>query len=114
MIAWVSRKAGGSSSVRRMMYATTTTTAESQNGTRHPQLISCSSGRDENGMNTASARRPPEAEPLVTKLVVNARRSSGACSRLMLIAAACSPETERPWMMRMMTSRMGAATPISE
>ena len=63
-------------------------------------------------MKTASASRPPDAEPLVTKLVVNARRRSGACSRLMLIAAACSPDTESPWIMRITTSRMGASGPI--
>ena len=47
-----------------MMYATTTTTAESQNGTRHAQPSSTSCGSAANGMKTAVASSPPEAEPL--------------------------------------------------
>ena len=111
-MAWASRKAGGSSRVRRITYATMTTMAESQNGTRQPQLNNCSCGMATNGMKTMVESRPPAAEPLVTKLVVKPRRCSGECSSVMVIAAACSPDSDSPWIIRISTSRIGARAPM--
>ena len=50
--------------------------------------------------------------PLSVKLVKNARRSSGACSRLSEFAPACSPEAEKPCSSRSATSSAGAHRPI--
>ena len=103
---------GVSSSVRRMMNATTTTIADSQNGTRQPQDSSASSGIAATGRNTAVARIDPAWVPLRVKLVKNARRWSGACSRLIELAPACSPPAERPCTSRSTTSSTGARVPI--
>ena len=43
------------------------------------------------------ARIRPACVPLSVKLVKNARRSSGACSRVIEFAPACSPAAEKPW-----------------
>ena len=107
-----SRKAGGSSSRRRIIRPTTTTTALSQNGTRQPQLSSCSSGIAPIGRNTAVAMIRPACVPLSVKLVKKPRRCSGACSRLSEFAPDCSPEADRPCSSRSATSSTGAQMPI--
>ena len=89
-----------------------TTTALSQNGMRQPQLRSCSSGMAPIGRKTAVAMIRPVCVPLSVKLVKNARRCSGACSRLSELAPACSPEAEKPCSRRSATSSTGAQMPI--
>ncbi|GEC99465.1 hypothetical protein KVA01_16200 [Kocuria varians] len=109
---WASSKAGGSSRWRRIRYAVSTTTAEIQNGTRQPQLKSCSSESSSvNGMNTAVASRVPNWVPCSVHEVVTARWRSSACSRDTEIALACSPEAESPWITRHSTSSTGASIP---
>ncbi len=54
--------------------------------------------------------RPPWV-PLRVKLVKKARRFGGACSRVMELAPACSPEAEMPWRRRASTRRMGESSP---
>ena len=89
-----------------------TTTALSQNGMRQPQLRSCSSGMAPIGRKTAVAMIRPVCVPLSVKLVKNARRCSGACSRLSELAPDCSPEAEKPCSRRSATSSTGAQMPI--
>src|SRR6202030_4042176 len=84
----------------------------SQNGTRQPHDSNWSSGSHEIGRKTAVARISPAWVPLNVKLVKKARRSAGACSSVIELAPACSPEAEKPWQRRKNTSRMGARIPI--
>ena len=62
-------------------------------------------------MNTAVASRVPNWVPCRVQLVVKARLGSSACSRETEIALACSPEADRPWITRQVTSRAGASSP---
>jgi hypothetical protein len=95
-----------------MTQAVSTTTAESQNGTRQPQLNSASSGRNAvKGMKTAVASRVPACVPCSVQLVVHDRFFSSECSSETEIALACSPEADRPWMTRQSTSSTGASIP---
>ena len=95
-----------------MSRPTSTTTALSQNGIRQPQLSSCSSGIAPIGRKTAVAMIRPAWVPPSVKLVKNARRCSGACSRLSEFAPDCSPEAEKPCSSRSATSRTGAQMPM--
>ena len=63
------------------------------------------------GRKTAVAMISPAWVPLSVKLVKKARRSSGACSSVIELAPACSPDAENPWHSRRMTNRIGANMP---
>ena len=116
-----SSNAGLSCRVRRIHQPTTTTTALSRNGIRQPQDSSDSSGSAAIGMKIAVARMLPPWVPARVKLVKNARRSAGACSREVELALDCSPDTARPWkpaasaagpVRRPRSGRRWAGTPI--
>ena len=64
------------------------------------------------GRKTAVAMIRPACVPLSVKLVKNARRCSGACSRLSELAPDCSPDADRPCSSRSETSSTGAQMPM--
>ncbi len=104
---------GVSSSRLRITRPTTTTAALIQNGIRQPQELSWSSeSTAASGRKTAGARICPPWVPLSVKLVKKPRRSSGACSKDIELAPACSPAAEMPCRMRSTTSSTGAISPI--
>ena len=107
-----SANAGVSGSVRRTQKPTATTIALRKNGMRQPHASNWSSGSAEIGMNTRVARISPACVPDSVKLVKNARRWAGACSSVIELAPACSPEAEMPCSSRRITSMIGEATPI--
>ena len=109
----MSSKISGSSSMRRRMIATTVTIADAQNGMRQPQLSRASSGRAAIGMNTRLEITMPNMIPPMVQLVKNARRRSGACSRVSELDPGDSPPAEMPWMRRSTTMMIGAAMPMA-
>ena len=81
--------------------------AEPERNPPAPAVAWSSSGSATNGIITSEARIRPPWVPVSVQEVKNARRWSGACSRVSELAPACSPAAEKPCSSRHSTSSAG-------
>ena len=107
-------KAGVSVMVKRMYKPTAISKALPRKGMRQPQA-SRSSGDSEVAMARKArlAIMVPAGTPICTHEPYKPRWWAGACSTAINTAPPHSPPSARPWMMRRLSSRIGAHTPMA-